>query len=78
MDEVIEKVGPIPENTNFDDVAWLPVVHSYAKKIRSADRNIYNYFRRTSSTVGGYKPSVIEYSVISLYSIGRISIDEEG
>lgn len=65
IDEVIEKVGPIPENTNFDDVAWLPVVHSYAKVIRSADRPIYNYFRRTQSTVGGYSPNVVEYSIIS-------------
>lgn len=65
IDEVIEKVGPIPENTNFDDVAWLPVVHSYAKVIRSADRPIYNYFRRTHSTVGGYSPNVVEYSIIS-------------
>lgn len=65
IDEVIEKVGPIPENTNFDDVAWLPVVHSYAKVIRSADRPIYNYFRRTQSTVGGYSPKVVEYSIIS-------------
>lgn len=65
IDEVIEKVGPIPENTNFDDVAWLPVVHSYAKTIRSADRPIYNYFRRTQSTVGGYSPKVVEYSIIS-------------
>ncbi len=65
IDEVIEKVGPIPENTNFDDVAWLPVVHSYAKVIRSADRPIYNYFRRTQSTVGGYSPNVVKYSIIS-------------
>lgn len=65
IDEVIEKVGPIPENTNFDDVAWLPVVHSYAKVIRSADRPIYNYFRRTQTTVGGYSPNVVEYSIIS-------------
>ena len=65
IDEVIEKVGPIPENTNFDDVAWLPVVNSYAKVIRSADRPIYNYFRRTQSTVGGYSPNVVEYSIIS-------------
>ena len=65
IDEVIEKVGPIPENTNFDDVAWLPVVHSYAKVIRSADRPIYNYFRRTQSIVGGYSPNVVEYSIIS-------------
>lgn len=65
IDEVIEKVGPIPENTNFDDVAWLPVVHSYAKVIRSVDRPIYNYFRRTQSTVGGYSPNVVEYSIIS-------------
>lgn len=65
IDEVIEKVGPIPENTNFDDVAWLPVVHSYAKVIRSADRPIYNYFRRTQSSVGGYSPNVVEYSIIS-------------
>lgn len=65
IDEVIEKVGPIPENTNFDDVAWLPVVHSYAKVIRSADRPIYNYFRRTQSNVGGYSPNVVEYSIIS-------------
>lgn len=65
IDEVIEKVGGIPENTNFDDVAWLPVVHSYAKVIRSADRPIYNYFRRTQSTVGGYSPNVVKYSIIS-------------
>lgn len=65
LDEVIEKVGPIPENTNFDDVAWLPVVHSYAKCIRSADRLIYNYFRRTSSTVGGYSSKIVEYSIFS-------------
>lgn len=65
IDEVIDKVGWIPENTNFDDVAWLPVVHSYAKIIRSADRLIYNYFRRTDSTVGGYSPKVTEYSILS-------------
>lgn len=65
IDFVIQKVGPIPENTNFDDVAWLPVVHSYAKVIRSIDRPIYNYFRRTQSTVGGYSPKIIEYSIYS-------------
>ena len=65
IDEVIEKVGGIPEDTNFDDVAWLPVVHSYAKKIQSAERLIYNYFRRASSTVGGESSNIVKYSILS-------------
>lgn len=65
LDKVIKEVGPIPENTNFDDVAWLPVVHSYAEKIHCADRIIYNYFRRTSSAVGGFSPDIVRYSIIS-------------
>lgn len=62
---LLDEIGPMPENTCFDDIAWLPVVHSYAKKAMSTERKIYNYFRRTSSTVGGTSKKVIEQTVIS-------------
>lgn len=63
--ELLDKVGPMPENTKFDDIAYLPVVHSYAKKAMSTTRIVYNYFRRSSSTVGGVSPTIVESTVIS-------------
>ena len=62
---LLDKVGPMPETTNFDDIAWLPVVHSYATKAMSTNRKIYNYFRRSSSTVGGTSRKVIQDTFIS-------------
>ena len=62
---LLEEVGPMPENTKFDDIAWLPVVHSYAKKAMSTNRKIYNYFRRSVSTVGGTSRKVIEDTILS-------------
>lgn len=63
--ELLDKVGPMPENTKFDDIAYLPVVNSYAKKAMSTSRTVYNYFRRSSSTVGGVAPDIIDNTVLS-------------
>lgn len=62
---LLDKVGPMPEDTSFDDIAYLPVVHSYSKKAMSTTRTIYNYFRRSRSTVGSSSPEVIESTVRS-------------
>lgn len=67
---LLDKVGPMPEDTSFDDIAYLPVVHSYSKKAMSTTRTIYNYFRRSGSTVGSSSPEVIESTIRSeKYSI---------
>lgn len=62
---LLDKIGPMPETTNFDDIAWLPVVHSYANKAMSTNRKLYNYFRRSSSTVGGTSKKVLQDTFIS-------------
>lgn len=63
--DLIEKVGPIPEDLFFDDVAYMPVLQSYAEKIRFVDFPIYYYHRRTNSASGSMKREVAEGSVIS-------------
>lgn len=62
---LLDKIGPMPEDTLFDDIAYLPVVHSYSKNAMSTTRTVYNYFRRSSSTVGGVSPDIIESSIRS-------------
>lgn len=62
---LLDEVGPMPEDTFFDDIAYLPVVHSYSKKAWSTTRTIYNYFRRSRSTVGSSSPEIIESTVRS-------------
>lgn len=62
---LLDKVGPMPEDTNFDDIAYLPVVHSYSKNAMSTTRMVYNYFRRSHSTVGGVAPEIVESTVRS-------------
>lgn len=62
---LLEKVGAIPEFSNFDDIAYLPVVHSYATKAMSTTRKIYNYFRRSTSTVGGTSRKVLQDTFLS-------------
>ena len=49
---LIEYVGKMPEDVIFDDVAYLPVLHSYAKNIRFINYPVYYYFRRETSTAG--------------------------
>lgn len=62
---LLDKVGAIPEFSNFDDIAYLPIVHSYATKAMSTTRKIYNYFRRSTSTVGGTSKKVLQDTFMS-------------
>lgn len=51
---LVEKVGPDPEECYFDDVAYLPILESYAEKIRHVDQIVYYYHRKkegSASTV---------------------------
>lgn len=63
--ELLTSVGKIPEGYVFDDVAFLPIVHSYAKKIMFLDFPVYYYFRRVSSASGSPRPEVCETSVLA-------------
>lgn len=63
--DLIEKVGPIPEDVFFDDVAYMPVLQSYAESIRYVDYPIYYYHRRANSASGSMRREVAEGSVIS-------------
>lgn len=50
--DLIDKVGSIPENCYFDDVAYLPVLHSFAENIRFSNTIVYFYLRRDTSVSG--------------------------
>lgn len=64
---LIEKVGLICEDENlvFDDISYIPVVQSFAKKIRYISFPVYIYFRRSDSTAGTIQKNVCVGSVLA-------------
>lgn len=60
---LLEKVGKIPENVTFDDIAYLPVLQSYASRIRFISFPVYYYYKRVSSTVGTPTYRVVKGSI---------------
>ncbi len=62
---LIEEVGPVTEGYVFDDVAYLPVLKSYAKKVRHVDQLVYYYYRRVGSTSNTPSLKVAEGSVLA-------------
>lgn len=62
---LLDKCGFLPEESSFDDVAYLPVVHSYANKVRFINKAVYYYFNRSTSTTGHLTKRVCEDSVFS-------------
>lgn len=54
-----EKAGPLREDVTFDDVSYVPILHSYAEKIRHVNIVVYYYFRRSNySTCTKLSPKV--------------------
>lgn len=47
---LMESVGPVPQEWVFDDVAYMPVLQSHAKKITFLDHPVYYNFRRSDNT----------------------------
>lgn len=62
---LIEKVGPIPENCFFDDVAYFPVLKSHAEKIRHIDQIVYYWHRRVGSASNTLSVEVAGGSIFS-------------
>lgn len=62
---LMEKVGPFPEDCFFHDVAFLPVIKSFAKKIYHVNQIVYYYHRRTNSFSTSVKPEVAYGSIKS-------------
>lgn len=60
---LLEQVGDIPEDIIFDDVAYMPVVHSYANNIRFLNYPVYYYFKSPQSTVGSPTVDVCRGSI---------------
>lgn len=63
--DLLTSLCKIPEEYVFDDVAFLPVVHSYAKKIMFLDFPVYYYFRRESSASGSPRLDVCKTSILA-------------
>lgn len=60
--DLLDKVGPVPD-ISFEDVAYVPVLQSYAENIRFVDTVVYYYLRRNNSTIGLLRREVCEGSV---------------
>lgn len=63
--DLLDQIGPIPTEFVFDDVAYLPVIHSYAKKISFVDCPVYYYFRRDASACGTPRLDVCQTTVLA-------------
>lgn len=60
--DLLDKVGPFPD-VFFEDVAYLPVLQSYAENIRFVNTVVYYYLRRNSSATGLLRREVCDGSV---------------
>lgn len=63
--ELVLSVGNVPEEFVFDDVAYVTVLNSFAKKIMFLDFPVYYYFRRLSSVSGQLRSEVCRTSVLA-------------
>lgn len=66
--DLIEKVGPMPEDGIFEDARYLGVLHSYAVKNRFSEKPVYYWINRSNSTtfsINGVKKEIVEDSILA-------------
>ncbi|MGN0700224.1 MAG: glycosyltransferase family 2 protein, partial [Oscillospiraceae bacterium] len=60
---LLEEIGPQPEDLLFHDVAYMPVIQSYARNIRLINWPVYYYYRRDDSISGTQSARVCKQSI---------------
>ena len=61
--DLLEEIGPQPEDLLFHDVAYMPVLQSYARNIRLINLPVYYYYRRNDSISGTQSLKVCTQSI---------------